>query len=236
MAEEFGLPHDRIILSAKVSSAPDLIGVYRALAARCDYPLHLGLTEAGMGSRGIVASTAGMAVLLEEGIGDTIRVSLTPRPGGNRAEEVVVAQQMLQALGLRRFAPQVSACPGCGRTTSTFLSGTGRAHSRPFDRKSGLPGLRSIPGVETLRVAVMGCIVNGPGESKHADIGISLPGTGEDPEGAGLRGWPSLHDSERASDCRGFHPNPRGLRKTKIWREMRDIRDIRDRLSDTEIP
>jgi len=181
MAEEFGLAHDRIILSAKVSSVPDLIAVYRALAAQCDYPLHLGLTEAGMGSRGIVASTAGMAVLLEEGIGDTVRVSLNPRPGGNRAEEFVVAQQMLQSLGLRSFAPQVSACPGCGRTTSSFfqeLAERIQAH---------LSGVRSswsalYPGVEKLRVAVMGCIVNGPGESKHADIGISLPGTGEDPK------------------------------------------------------
>jgi len=181
MAEESGLPHDRIILSAKVSSAPDLIAVYRALSARCDYPLHLGLTEAGMGSRGIVASTAGMAVLLEEGIGDTIRVSLTPRPGGSRAEEVLVAQQILQTLGLRSFAPQVSACPGCGRTTSTFFQ-------ELAERIQGhLSGVRpswstQYPGVEKLRVAVMGCIVNGPGESKHADIGISLPGTGEDPK------------------------------------------------------
>ncbi len=181
MAEEFGLAHDRIILSAKVSAAPDLISVYRALATRCDYPLHLGLTEAGMGSRGIVASTAGMAVLLQEGIGDTIRVSLTPRPGGNRTEEVVVAQQILQTLGLRSFVPQVSACPGCGRTTSSFFQ-------ELAERIQGhLSGVRSswstlYSGVETLRVAVMGCIVNGPGESKHADIGISLPGTGEDPK------------------------------------------------------
>jgi len=181
MAEEFGLAHDRIILSAKVSAAPDLITVYRALAAQCDYPLHLGLTEAGMGSRGIVASTAGLAILLQEGIGDTIRVSLTPRPGGNRAEEVVVAQQILQTLGLRSFVPQVSACPGCGRTTSSFFQ-------ELAERIQGhLSGVRSswstlYPGVETLRVAVMGCIVNGPGESKHADIGISLPGTGEDPK------------------------------------------------------
>ncbi len=181
VAEEFGLAHDRIILSAKVSGAPDLISVYRALAAKCDYPLHLGLTEAGMGSRGIVASTAGIAVLLEEGIGDTIRVSLTPRPGGNRAEEVVVAQQILQTLGLRSFVPQVSSCPGCGRTTSSFFQ-------ELAERIQGhLSGVRSswstlYPGVETLRVAVMGCIVNGPGESKHADVGISLPGTGEDPK------------------------------------------------------
>jgi len=180
-AEEFGLGHDQIILSAKVSSAPDLISVYRALGARCDYPLHWGLTEAGIGSRGIVASTAGMAVLLQEGIGDTIRVSLTPRPGGNRAEEVLVAQQILQSLGLRSFVPQVSACPGCGRTTSSFFQELAeRIQGHLTGAMSSWASL--YPGVEKLRVAVMGCIVNGPGESKHADIGISLPGTGEDPK------------------------------------------------------
>jgi len=181
LAEEFGLPRDQIILSAKVSSAPDLIQVYRGLAKRCDYPLHLGLTEAGMGSRGIVASTAGMAVLLQEGIGDTIRVSLTPRPGGNRAEEVTVAQQILQALGLRSFAPQVSACPGCGRTTSSFFQELAeRVQQHVLQAMASWS--KVYPGVEELKVAVMGCIVNGPGESKHADIGISLPGTGEDPK------------------------------------------------------
>ncbi|MFB3904254.1 MAG: flavodoxin-dependent (E)-4-hydroxy-3-methylbut-2-enyl-diphosphate synthase [Acidobacteriota bacterium] len=181
LAEEFGLAHDRIILSAKVSSAPDLISVYRALAAQSDYPLHLGLTEAGMGSRGIVASTAGMAVLLNEGVGDTVRVSLTPRPGGNRAEEVVVAQQILQSLGLRSFAPQVSACPGCGRTTSVYFQELAERIQRHLSEVRS-SWLTLYPGVEELRVAVMGCIVNGPGESKHADIGISLPGTGEDPK------------------------------------------------------
>jgi (E)-4-hydroxy-3-methylbut-2-enyl-diphosphate synthase len=180
MAEESGLAHDRIILSAKVSSAPRLIRVYRSLAAQCEYPLHLGLTEAGMGSRGIVASTAGMAVLLQEGIGDTIRVSLTPPPGGNRAEEVVIAQQILQTLGLRSFVPQVSACPGCGRTTSTFFQELAeRIQGHLLEVRSSWS--TRYPGVEDLRVAVMGCIVNGPGESRHADIGISLPGTGEDP-------------------------------------------------------
>jgi (E)-4-hydroxy-3-methylbut-2-enyl-diphosphate synthase len=180
-AEDFGLAHDRIILSAKVSSVPDLVRVYRALAQRCDYPLHLGLTEAGMGSRGIVASAAALALLLEDGIGDTIRVSLTPKPGGSRSEEVVVAQQILQSLGLRSFAPQVSACPGCGRTTSTvFQELAERIQGHLSEAMAGWSA--RYPGVENLRVAVMGCIVNGPGESKHADIGISLPGTGEDPK------------------------------------------------------
>jgi (E)-4-hydroxy-3-methylbut-2-enyl-diphosphate synthase len=180
LAEEAGLRHDRIIVSAKVSNVRDLVDTYRALAKRCDYPLHLGLTEAGMGDRGIVASTAGVAILLDEGIGDTIRVSLTPEPGGDRAREVEVAQSILQSLGLRSFTPQVSACPGCGRTTSTFF----QQMARDIDAhlKSRMPEWRELyPGVEDLRVAVMGCVVNGPGESKHADIGISLPGTFEDP-------------------------------------------------------
>ena len=180
LAEETGLRHDRIIVSAKVSNVRDLVDVYRSLAARCDYPLHLGLTEAGMGERAIVASTAGLSILLDEGIGDTIRVSLTPEPGGDRAKEVEVAQQVLQALGLRSFMPQVSACPGCGRTTSTFF----QEMARDIDvhLKDRMPAWRErYPGVEDLRVAVMGCVVNGPGESKHADIGISLPGTFEDP-------------------------------------------------------
>ncbi len=159
----------------------DLVQVYRRLAERCDYPLHLGLTEAGMGSKGIIASTAGLAILLQEGIGDTIRVSLTPRPGGDRTEEVQVAQQVLQSLGLRHFAPQVSACPGCGRTTSTFFQEM--AEQIQAHLKEQMPAWRArYPGVETLRVAVMGCVVNGPGESKHADIGISLPGTFEEPK------------------------------------------------------
>ncbi len=177
-AERLGLPHDRIILSAKVSSAPELIAVYRALAARCDYPLHLGLTEAGMGARGLIASAAAMAPLLLEGIGDTIRVSLTPEPGGDRTEEVRASQHILQSLGIRSYAPQVSACPGCGRTTSTLFQEMAQQIEGHMSRR--MPEWRKLyPGIETLRVAVMGCVVNGPGESKHADIGISLPGTGE---------------------------------------------------------
>jgi len=181
LAEECGLAHDRIILSAKVSGVQDLVDVYQRLAQRSDYPLHLGLTEAGMGAKGIIASTAGLAILLQEGIGDTIRVSLTPRPGGDRTEEVQVAQQVLQSLGLRSFTPQVSACPGCGRTTSTFFQEM--AEDIQTHLKEQMAAWRErYPGVETLRVAVMGCVVNGPGESKHADIGISLPGTFEEPK------------------------------------------------------
>ncbi len=180
LAEETGLGHDRIILSAKVSNVRDLVDVYRILAGRCDYPLHLGLTEAGMGMKGIVASTAGLSILLEEGIGDTIRVSLTPAPGGEREEEVRVAQQVLQSMGLRSFLPQVSACPGCGRTTSTFFQEM--AERIQGHLRARMPDWRErYPGVENLTVAVMGCVVNGPGESKHADIGISLPGTFEEP-------------------------------------------------------
>jgi (E)-4-hydroxy-3-methylbut-2-enyl-diphosphate synthase len=181
LAEEVGLGHDRIILSAKVSGVRDLVEVYRRLANRCDFPLHLGLTEAGMGAKGIVASTAGLSILLGEGIGDTIRVSLTPRPGGDRTEEVRVAQQILQSLGLRSFTPQVTACPGCGRTTSTFFQHM--AEDIQSYLREQMPVWRGkYPGVEELRVAVMGCVVNGPGESKHADIGISLPGTFEEPK------------------------------------------------------
>jgi (E)-4-hydroxy-3-methylbut-2-enyl-diphosphate synthase len=180
LAEATGLRHDRIILSAKVSNVRDLVDVYRILAKRSDYPLHLGLTEAGLGMKGIVASTAGLAILLDAGIGDTIRVSLTPAPGGEREEEVRVAQQVLQSMGLRSFLPQVSACPGCGRTTSTFFQEMAeRIQGYLRDR---MPEWREThPGVEELTVAVMGCVVNGPGESKHANIGISLPGTFEDP-------------------------------------------------------
>ncbi|MBX3717583.1 MAG: flavodoxin-dependent (E)-4-hydroxy-3-methylbut-2-enyl-diphosphate synthase [Burkholderiales bacterium] len=179
-AEEIGLPGDRIILSAKVSAVQDLILVYRELARRCDHALHLGLTEAGMGSKGIVASTAAMGVLLQEGIGDTIRVSLTPEPGGDRTREVIVAQEILQAMGLRSFTPQVSACPGCGRTTSTFFQELA-ARIQDYLRTQ-MPVWKSrYPGVEDMHVAVMGCVVNGPGESKLADIGISLPGSGEKP-------------------------------------------------------
>jgi (E)-4-hydroxy-3-methylbut-2-enyl-diphosphate synthase len=180
LAERSGLPHDRIILSAKVSEVQDLISVYRNLAARCDYPLHLGLTEAGMGSKGIVASTAALGVLLQEGIGDTIRVSLTPRPGGDRTEEVIVAQQILQTMGLRSFSPLVTACPGCGRTTSTLFQEMAEDIQNYI--REQMPAWREkYEGVEELKVAVMGCVVNGPGESKHANLGISLPGTGEEP-------------------------------------------------------
>jgi (E)-4-hydroxy-3-methylbut-2-enyl-diphosphate synthase len=181
LAEEYGLAHNRIILSAKVSGVQELIDVYRDLAARCDYPLHLGLTEAGLGAKGIVASTAAMCILLQEGIGDTIRVSLTPAPHGDRTEEVLVAQQMLQSLGLRSFTPQVSACPGCGRTTSTFFQEVA-GQIQDYLRRQMPEWKRRYPGVEELRVAAMGCIVNGPGESRHADIGISLPGTFEEPK------------------------------------------------------
>jgi (E)-4-hydroxy-3-methylbut-2-enyl-diphosphate synthase len=181
LAEEFGLPHNYIILSAKVSGVQDLIDVYRILAARCDYPLHLGLTEAGMGAKGIVGSAAGLAVLLQEGIGDTIRVSLTPAPNGNRAEEVFVGQQILQSLGIRSFTPQVTACPGCGRTTSTFFQEMAE-QIQTYLRTSMPVWKGKYPGIEELKVAVMGCVVNGPGESKHANIGISLPGTFEEPK------------------------------------------------------
>ena len=179
-AVELGLPRDRIVLSCKVSGVQDLVSVYRDIAARCDYPLHLGLTEAGMGSKGIVASTAGMAVLLQEGIGDTIRVSLTPEPGGDRTQEVIVAQEMLQCMGLRSFTPMVIACPGCGRTTSTFFQEL--AQQIQSHLRHRMPEWKQrFEGVEEMTVAVMGCVVNGPGESKHANIGISLPGTGERP-------------------------------------------------------
>ena len=181
LAEEVGLSHDRILISAKVSGVADLVEVYRRLAARCDYPLHLGLTEAGLGMKGIVASTAGLSILLTEGIGDTIRVSLTPRPNGDRTEEVLVAQQILQSLGLRSFAPQVTACPGCGRTTSTFFQHMAE-DIQGYIREQMPVWRERYPGVEDMRVAVMGCVVNGPGESKHANIGISLPGTFEEPK------------------------------------------------------
>lgn len=180
-AEGYGLPHDRIVLSAKVSGVGDLIWVYRSLAAQCDYPLHLGLTEAGMGSKGIVATTAAISILLEDGIGDTIRVSLTPPPDGDRTEEVLVCQQILQALDLRSFSPQVTACPGCGRTTGAFFQQM--ADQVQTHLREQMPIWKeTCPGVERMKVAVMGCIVNGPGESKHADIGISLPGASEEPK------------------------------------------------------
>lgn len=181
LAEETGLRHDQIVISAKISQVQDLLDCYRRLASRCDYPLHLGLTEAGLGMKGTVATTAALSLILAEGIGDTIRVSLTPRPGGDRTEEVYIAQQVLQSLGLRSFAPQVSACPGCGRTTSTFFQKM--AEDIQEYLRTQMPIWRDqYPGVEEMKVAVMGCIVNGPGESKHADIGISLPGTFEEPK------------------------------------------------------
>jgi len=195
-AEELGMAHDRIILSAKVSGVQDLIAIYRDLGGRCDHPLHLGLTEAGMGSKGIVASAAGMAVLLQEGIGDTIRVSLTPEPGGDRTQEVIVAQEILQTMGLRSFLPLVTACPGCGRTTSTVFQELAQRiqshirHRMPEWR-------RQYDGVEDMTVAVMGCVVNGPGESKHANIGISLPGTGERPVA------PVYEDGEKTVTLKG---------------------------------
>ncbi|MDB5543975.1 MAG: ispG [Hyphomicrobiales bacterium] len=195
-AEEIGLPRDRIVLSAKVSAVQDLIAVYRMLAARSNYAIHLGLTEAGMGSKGIVASSAAMGILLQDGIGDTIRVSLTPEPGGDRTVEVTVAQELLQTMGFRTFVPLVAACPGCGRTTSTVFQELAR-DIQSFIRDE-MPGWReTYPGVEALNVAVMGCIVNGPGESKHADIGISLPGTGETPSA------PVFIDGQKAMTLRG---------------------------------
>jgi (E)-4-hydroxy-3-methylbut-2-enyl-diphosphate synthase len=180
-AEHHGLAHDQIILSAKVSGVRDLIDVYTSLATRCDYPLHLGLTEAGMGAKGLIASTAGLAPLLLAGIGDTIRVSLTPKPGGDRSEEVQAAQQILQSLGIRSFMPQVTSCPGCGRTTSTYFQELAE-QIQGYLRTSMPEWRKRYPGVEELKLAVMGCVVNGPGESKHANLGISLPGTFEEPK------------------------------------------------------
>jgi (E)-4-hydroxy-3-methylbut-2-enyl-diphosphate synthase len=197
-AEEIGLAGDKIILSCKVSGVQDLIAVYRELARRCDYPLHLGLTEAGMGSKGIVASTAALSVLLQEGIGDTIRISLTPEPGGDRTKEVVVAQEILQTMGLRKFAPMVIACPGCGRTTSTVFQELAD-NIQTYLREQMPVWKTQYPGVESMNVAVMGCIVNGPGESKHANLGISLPGTGESPAA------PVFVDGEKKITLRGEH-------------------------------
>jgi (E)-4-hydroxy-3-methylbut-2-enyl-diphosphate synthase len=195
-AEELGLAGDKIILSCKVSGVQDLIAVYRELARRCDYPLHLGLTEAGMGSKGIVASTAALSVLLQEGIGDTIRISLTPEPGGDRTREVIVGQEILQTMGLRKFTPMVIACPGCGRTTSTVFQDL--ADKIQTYLREQMPQWKGVyPGVESMNVAVMGCIVNGPGESKHANIGISLPGTGESPAA------PVFIDGEKRMTLRG---------------------------------
>ena len=197
-AETIGLAHDRIVISAKVSNVQDLVDVYHLLAVRCDYPLHLGLTEAGMGMKGIVASATGLAILLQEGIGDTIRVSLTPEPDGDRSEEVRVAQQVLQSLDLRHFSPQVTSCPGCGRTTSTFFQSMAQQIQQHLQHR--MPEWRADhPGVEELKVAVMGCVVNGPGESKHANIGISLPGTFEEPVA------PVFIDGKMVKTLRGDH-------------------------------
>ncbi len=196
MAEDIGLGRDKIILSAKVSGVQDLIAVYTELATRCDHALHLGLTEAGMGSKGIVASSAAMGILLQQGIGDTIRISLTPEPNGDRTREVQVSQELLQTMGFRQFVPIVAACPGCGRTTSTVFQEL--AQNIQADIRKNMPVWREqYPGVENLKVAVMGCIVNGPGESKHADIGISLPGTGETPTA------PVFIDGKKAATLRG---------------------------------
>jgi (E)-4-hydroxy-3-methylbut-2-enyl-diphosphate synthase len=203
-AEDYGLPRNRIILSAKLSGVQDLIDAYRALAAQCEYALHLGLTEAGMGAKGIVASTAAMAVLLQEGIGDTIRVSLTPPPGGDRTEEVLVAQQILQSLEIRRFLPQVSACPGCGRTTSSFFQKMAD-EIQTYIRNAMPAWNKQYQGIEELTIAVMGCVVNGPGESKHAHLGISLPGTGEDPKA------PVYIDGKLAATLRGDNIIPNFL-------------------------
>jgi (E)-4-hydroxy-3-methylbut-2-enyl-diphosphate synthase len=218
-AEKLGLPGDRIILSCKVSSVQDLIATYRELARRCDYPLHLGLTEAGMGSKGIVASTAALAVLLQEGIGDTIRVSLTPEPGASRTQEVIVAQEILQSMGLRAFTPMVTACPGCGRTTSTFFQEL--AQSVQNHVREQMPVWREqYDGVENLTLAVMGCVVNGPGESKHANIGISLPGNGESPAA------PVFIDGQKAVTLRGdniaaeFHAILNDYVATKFTRKI----------------
>jgi len=197
-AEEIGLPHERIILSVKMSGVQDLIKVYQDLAGRCDYPLHLGLTEAGMGAKGIVASTAALAVLLQQGIGDTIRISLTPEPGGSRAQEVIVAQEILQAMGLRSFTPQVIACPGCGRTSSDYFQRLAQ-DIQGYLRQQMPVWSRKFPGVENMTVAVMGCVVNGPGESKMANIGISLPGTGEIPVA------PVYVDGEKTVTLKGEH-------------------------------
>jgi (E)-4-hydroxy-3-methylbut-2-enyl-diphosphate synthase len=213
-AEELGLGHERIILSCKVSDVQDLIAVYRGLAARCDYPLHLGLTEAGMGSKGIVSSTAAMAVLLQEGIGDTIRISLTPEPGQPRTDEVVVAQELLQSMGLRAFSPMVTACPGCGRTTSTFFQSLAQ-DVQSFVRERMPEWKLQYEGVENLSLAVMGCVVNGPGESRQADIGISLPGTGEAPVA------PVFIDGDKAATLRGESLTPEFLEMIEDYVQRR---------------
>jgi (E)-4-hydroxy-3-methylbut-2-enyl-diphosphate synthase len=216
-AEEYGLPRDRIILSAKVSRVPDLVRVYREMAARCDYALHLGLTEAGMGTKGIVATTAALSILLQEGIGDTIRASLTPMPDGDRTEEVRVSQQILQSLEIRSFTPQVTACPGCGRTTSTFFQEMADQIQTYLRRQ--MPVWRDqYPGVEELKVAVMGCVVNGPGESKHSHIGISLPGTFEEPKA------PVYVDGRLTVTLKGAHIVPEFIRILNQYVETRYAR------------
>ena len=217
LAEATGMAHDRIVLSAKVSGVQDLVDVYRMLAARCDYPLHLGLTEAGHGRKGIIASTAGLSILLQEGIGDTIRVSLTPEPGGDRTEEVRVAQQILQSLGLRSFTPQVTSCPGCGRTTSTFFQQMAQEIQDYLREK--MPVWRSErPGVEEMRVAVMGCVVNGPGESKHADIGHFAAGHVRRAQGTGIRGRPPAGDAQGRRHRRRVSRDPRRVRGVALRR------------------
>jgi (E)-4-hydroxy-3-methylbut-2-enyl-diphosphate synthase len=217
MAEEAGLGHDRILISAKVSVVPDLVDVYRRLAARCDYPLHLGLTEAGLGTKGVVASTAGLSILLAEGIGDTIRVSLTPKPGGDRTEEVFVAQQILQSLGLRSFAPQVTACPAAAAPPPPSFRRWPRTSSSTCASRCRCGG-RGTPGVEEMRVAVMGCVVNGPGESKHANIGISLPGHLRGAQGAGVRGRRADDDAQGRRDRPRVPRDPRALRRAQLPR------------------
>jgi (E)-4-hydroxy-3-methylbut-2-enyl-diphosphate synthase len=219
LAEEVGLAHDKIIVSAKISVVPDLVECYRRLATRCDYPLHLGLTEAGMGNKGVIASSAALAILLSEGIGDTIRVSLTPKPNGDRREEVFVAQQILQSLGLRSFAPQVTACPGCGRTTSTFFQKM--AEDIQGYLREQMPLWRETrPGVVEMKVAVMGCVVNGPGESKHANIGISLPGTFEEPKA------PVYVDGRLMTTLKGDHIVPEFLEILNAYVERTYGREV----------
>jgi (E)-4-hydroxy-3-methylbut-2-enyl-diphosphate synthase len=220
-AEELGLPHDHIILSCKVSNVQDLISVYRSISDRCDYALHLGLTEAGMGSKGIVSSSAALAVLLQEGIGDTIRISLTPEPEQSRTDEVIVAQELLQSMGLRAFAPMVTACPGCGRTTSTFFQALAK-DVQVFVRDRMPEWRTQYEGVENLSLAVMGCVVNGPGESRHANIGISLPGTGEAPIA------PVFIDGNKAVTLRGDNLSAEFLQLIEKYVETKYPRFISD--------
>jgi len=227
LAESYGMPSKQIILSAKVSNVQDLIDVYRDLASRGDYPLHLGLTEAGMGSKGIVASSAALAILLQEGIGDTIRVSLTPAPNGDRTEEVIVAQQILQSLGIRSFVPQVTACPGCGRTTSTLFQEMADDIGK-YLRTNMTRWRENYKGVEDLKVAVMGCVVNGPGESKHADIGISLPGTGEEPRA------PVFVDGKLRTTLKGANIVPEFIEILNEYVRTRYIREIREQTEKNE--